>query len=859
MGTWPQFSYPYDGIVDKLNTWGGNNSPMPYASGKGGVSGLMPWIRVISAYGCEDENGSANGLVMQSNYPQDGFNIRYGNGATGNSAKSGICGFELNMEKPVEVKGRPTRPSPIISGLSVSEADVGRKTTNFSITCYTLEHMEKIAKYFLEPGFYVLVEWGWNTRDARKQWVGGYDAPGAITPCMMTQYMNVGHVSKKRIQSNFEYDATLGLTTSGGVKFGDNETYIIDVVLVSQGDVASYMQGHKGSGDVNNVKAGSGLTFKPSSIDASADGDAVGDGLFKQMFNDLISEKQTSEVMKWRTTAISWYDKSYAFIEHDEENDDNKWADASNFVNMDKVIQTNILDVLKKQGSIKSEGSEDFEFPEDKPFLSNERFIRFELAMAILNADGTKKTADAALPKDVTCSSNKVSHVINTDTSIIGAFPSMFSTDKNILYIPNTTAPKFNLDAVFSGKKADEAPINYSNLLGEGNTQNLHPIPTTGINYTGTRKWNNAGFTGAPHAFPSTYNLIKKDNHWNFDEVNGDTIQSYEHDANNWGWLKNLYINFDFFCQTMKSPNYTIRDVLYDLLNGMSAACNSHWKFQIVERPHPNTGTKELQVVDLNFTGIINHTESKIPTFQSRGTTSPFLNVDFNVSAPAAMMNNVLQKRHSNDPKAVEPKQGSLVTVLGSVWSNPKAKDNDGIKPVDMVGTIISGVKYVKAVEGEEDDEPTEEQIKTTNYEAFVGKAGIYPRNQNRNNLKTLTKSIKEGKISDVFMIGTYADSQALRNVYMKNMQGAKYNVPGSPNEGKVNNVAFGVAGVDFTVLGMSGFKRGDTMRFSGLPRNFSDPHTYEVTGLEHTITTTGWETKVITQMRPYGQNKAGK
>ena len=138
MGTWPQFSYPYDGIVNKLNTWGGNNSPMPYASGGGGVSGLMPWLRVISAYGCEDANSSNNGLVMQSNYPQDGFEIRYGNGSTGNNGKSGICGFELNMEKPVEVKGRPTRPGPIISGLSVSEVDVGRKTTNFSITCYTL-------------------------------------------------------------------------------------------------------------------------------------------------------------------------------------------------------------------------------------------------------------------------------------------------------------------------------------------------------------------------------------------------------------------------------------------------------------------------------------------------------------------------------------------------------------------------------------------------------------------------------------------------------------------------------------------------------------------------------------------------
>ena len=41
MGTWPQFSYPYPEIRNKLKTWGGNNSPMPYASGKGGVSGLV--------------------------------------------------------------------------------------------------------------------------------------------------------------------------------------------------------------------------------------------------------------------------------------------------------------------------------------------------------------------------------------------------------------------------------------------------------------------------------------------------------------------------------------------------------------------------------------------------------------------------------------------------------------------------------------------------------------------------------------------------------------------------------------------------------------------------------------------------
>jgi hypothetical protein len=67
------------------------------------------------------------------------------------------------------------------------------------------------------------------------------------------------------------------------------------------------------------------------------------------------------------------------------------------------------------------------------------------------------------------------------------------------------------------------------------------------------------------------------------------------------------------------------------------------------------------------------------------------------------------------------------------------------------------------------------------------------------------------------------------------------------------------MAKVNFTVHGISGFKRGDTLRFEGLPKNFSYPHTYEVTGLEHEVTTTGWYTKVETGMRPYGANTAAK
>lgn len=860
MGNWPQFSYPDSKVITKLNTWGGNNSPMPYSSGKGGVSGLMPWIRVISAYGCNSPNGSENGLIMQSNYPEDGFNIRYGDGVTGGSGKSGVCGFELDYKTPVRVKGRPTRPAPIISGLSISEVDIGRKTTNFQIVCYTLEHMEKIAKYFLEPGFYVLVEWGWNTKDARKVWCGD-STTGAITPCMMAKYINQGYIKTKRVQSNYEYDATLGLTTNGGIKLGDNETYILDVELTSQGEVAEYMQGHKGS--PNTDKNVTSERFDPAAIDEAANKDGVAKALFRQMFNDLISEKQSGEIKSWETQNISNKKKEYAFIEYDKPNNDNVWADESNYVNMDKTIQANVLDALKKVKSVQSsdgEDSIDFKFPEDKPFLSKERFIRFELACAILNEDFTDKSSKADPASNSGCDDNKASLVINIDTCICGAHPHMFSVDKNSLYIPNPTAPSFNIDSAFSGESADVKFIDLEDL--DSNTQNLHPSVTAGISYTGTRKKNNDGFEGGgvPHAFPSQYELKEEDNSWK-----DKSIKPYECPKGHWGWLKNLYINFDFFCKVMKTPNYTIRDVMYDLLNGMSSAVNSHWKFQIVERHHPNTEKTELHVVDLNFSGVINHKEDLIPTFQLRGTTSPFIGAEFNVTTPAAMQNSVLQKRASNDIKAsVAPEFGGLIPVAGSVFSNPNSKDNDGIIPIDPVATIVSGIKFKEPLIKNEQTNSSDSQqkdadtVRSANYQFFVGKAGVFPANQNRSDMEGTVSAINDGNIQDVFKVGTFNDSVALRQVFLKDIDSQGWRDPENQNYGKVN-VPFGMAEVNFTVLGMSGFKRGDTLRFEGLPKNFSYPHTYEVTGLEHQITTTGWETQVKTGMRPYGANTAAK
>ena len=116
--------------------------------------------------------------------------------------------------------------------------------------------MEEVAKYFLNPGFAVLVEWGWNTKDARKSWCG-YETSkrGKVTVDDIFAYNQFKTIKSKREKANYEYDATLGFITDGGLEFGDNETYKISVTLSSIGEVAEYMQSH-----VNAKKEGDAST-----------------------------------------------------------------------------------------------------------------------------------------------------------------------------------------------------------------------------------------------------------------------------------------------------------------------------------------------------------------------------------------------------------------------------------------------------------------------------------------------------------------------------------------------------------------------------------------------------------------------
>ena len=122
---------------------------------------------------------------------------------------------------------------------------------------------------------------------------------------------NFSYIKEKRVKSNFQYDALLGINAGGGVSFGDNETYTMDVKIVGVGNIAEYAQTHRGSNPTTNASNKSNWEFKPYDIEQFAKNpDNLGMVLYMQMYNQLpLAKKNEADAAK-RGSMVSSGDRS---------------------------------------------------------------------------------------------------------------------------------------------------------------------------------------------------------------------------------------------------------------------------------------------------------------------------------------------------------------------------------------------------------------------------------------------------------------------------------------------------------------------------------------------------------------------
>ena len=611
---WPKLSNIEDNIYINLTS--------EVSSSKVGfnASKRMAWIRVFSGARVleydsskdtivKDKDGkettkkgtrARNGLILSSVNQSDVFKGTTEFTSTyGDSVSSGDMGLSWDGNPISSGIGAPLRPSPIITALEIKEGkdQISRECT-LTMKAFSLAQIELMQTYFLEPGYSLCIEYGWNSVNGIKSAINT-NVKENKAQHILSQAVNINLDYNKlhsiRVNSAGDYDSFLGFIVGGTVS-SDGDKWTVSVKLRGAPGLPTFLQTQNkslqidGKGDIVD-KPGEPKPYGVSETEEAGSGEIRRDRRFKNMFNQLPSQRQTDQVRKLMPT-----------------------TDWDSYLNLDAAVNKSITTYanpgfIAKIFGNSSEIKVGKSTIEKEKLFSKNKYIRFDLAVKILNSN-SEFTA-------YTMGSKKLSVEFDISKAKIGAFPNMFSTKASKLVIPGFM-PDFSVY-----------------FLNEGQVDQLKGgIFRSGGNEYGIVR--NA-IPGQPIQFVEQTDLNE---------------DGYVEKSGYWGYLKNLYINFDLFVEKLTQKNKNIREVFVDMLNEMSSAVNSFWNFQIVEET-VNTGKVEegkptpskiiITVIDENWVGSNPNTNTKV--FYHSGPKSVFLDANLDISVPSEMTNQIISRR----------------------------------------------------------------------------------------------------------------------------------------------------------------------------------------------------------------------
>lgn len=849
------------------------------------TSKLTSWIRVFS--------GADNGLILESNTD---YNLLRATGQTtstiyGDAISSGTIGKDFQgkdintvllpftpgivatsaTSSPIYADPKVLRPSPIITGFSSKEGidQISREGT-LQIKAFSKAQMEEIQKYFLEPGYTLFVEMGWNTPLGIKGITKTIDKGKQLSTSEIVQNisqksLNIDSLRSTRLLSEGEYDCFLGFIVGGNVT-SDGDNFNISVSLRGQPSIPSSLQSYRGaqtlnssgnlSGDTNPDKSKN--TYTPEQL---TDNESSPEKRrFRYMFNELPANKQLDSV-KALENLIS----------------------INQFINFDKSVESKIVDYSNKNsGWLGIWGEKVVEVTvgnktidvEKENLIPKNKYIRMDLAIRIINtvsSDVKFTSGGKTLPLQ-----------INIDTTKIGTFPNMFSTNPDKLLIggtvPDFHSAYFLKSSIITQKK-------------DGYLEGFSPInPDDKI--TSGKSLSNSSV-------------------------------DYLEDAGYWGWLRYLYVNFDVFYKVLDKKILNTRDVILDLLNEISSAVNAHWKFQIVERKYqkplsgiefssvtqtPDEGDTYLTIVDENFigkpTGIGN---TKI--FDHSGINSVFRNANLDIEIPSAMAGLLISSRLGQTvaPDAQIIKTNStffnsssdlfsaiVAKNTGNVTAENGGNDNEGtternpskiqedidnkfivdktfpknggleVKVIDVqsgktvwnYGVTPNGAQFSKVYDNVVQNEykklndelntakETEQSQGESRLQTNIDKVDVITKldtivsnksgNAEENSIDNLNDDKYINEFKKNFAIYCYRDSEFFDLM--------KQNYIRSKTESL--SILLPIK-YSFTILGNSGIRRGDMFKISGIPDKYSKHGIFQVTEIENQLNQSSWETTI--------------
>ena len=798
MSEFPRYRPIQQFVIDELNL----KKSLVY------TSRLNAWIRVTANAG--------QGLVLQSNpdIPIVGSTSVYGN-----ASSPGIVGLNWAGDA-VKVSGddRGLRPSPTISGLSIKNGTSGlTRECNFSIEAYTPGQVDVIQLYFGQPGFTSVVEFGWDLEKAHNQKL-------ELNASSISKLNNFKNVLDKRKKSKGNYDNFLGFIT--GFKIGsEGDKYTIDVTLKGLGELPQTLKLHKPVEDDTpetenesgrkKTKSISSLKYTPTSFRSKNIN--AGEKNFMYMFNALPSHKQIQSVKDLRS--------EYGRVE--------------NFINFNDVTKEHIQE--ETEGSDGGGDTLDIKgttvkIPKGTQLVGDERFIRFGLLKKIIDTNDVIDPTKMMKFEDGKCYPSK----IFTEFTVCNAFDRIFSTAKDRLVVPNTQTPDFGVLKTLEGEQNN---FKSGNNDCSQKTENRPIASNDGVFGRATSEY---------VEFPQSTGL-------NAPKSNG--FERIQRSSRAWGYIDDLYINFDFAITVIEAENLSYADVILELCNGMSTAVNTLWDFQIMEKVAPVTipgqiekGDLCLQIVEMNCTTERKQTSRNLI---HNGEGSFFINGQLDIDLPGDMMNSIISDRKKLDAGA-------------STDVGPEGSDAGGY-PINEIDDFRDSVLNIlnenarKSVEEKKDKDSTsqiedqavvdsEEDIIGALYNALLNKVGAYPsRKDGKFNMDdTFLERIFDAGTTvgaeEVLFFPTFND-QAL---FKKFLSEDNPNLAPAEKEKKPKGAGtlISMLKYNFEIHGNSGIAHGDNFNIIGIPSVYSKTGFFQVTNVEHNIDGMNWTTSIEGQYR---------
>jgi hypothetical protein len=838
---WPKLTNIETNIVNTIKSYGDSMK----------VSRLNAWIKVFSGAIV----GSNQGLIMQSNTDFKLFKAAGETDATiyGGLQSAGVLGKDWNGNSVETNLGRRLRPSPIITSFSVKEGkdQISRQAT-LEIKAFSLEQMEKIQSYFLEPGYSLYIEWGWNTADGIRNITPIKGGAASIVSTIADKSLSWTKLSETRLNSNGEFDCFLGFIVGGNVS-GDSENFNISVNLRGAPSLPTYMQTNQGTTriDADGKLAESRKVKKPfGTVESETEASQL--RRFGKMFNDLPAFRQTTDIADLKSSVVK-----------------------TQFINFDEVVRKQVQaavapnwysDAAIEVELASTDGSETKEIEIAKEDLfSSHRYIRMDLAVDILNKIGSLDAYKIG--------GKEITFKININDTVIGSFPKQFSTKADKLIIPGPLPDFFQ----YYLQSNEIEQLNGANLLVNGS--NIPPRQAD----------------DGLELFRPASDL----NQFGFKEKNG-----------YWGYLKFLFVNFEMYKSKIEQKNKNIREIFLDILNEMSSAVNSFWNFQIVEGE--SSGNIIITVIDENFIGQ-NPNETKPVRFRHVGNDSVFLDANIDISIPAEMTNQIVATRLGNssnpDEAIVSTSKKSFFETSGDLFisatTTPATNTATGSNEPDPVPAgptkqdeIDALLKRQADLLAQREKIPDNRNQANTNERIRLyqeSNAAFSEANKLKQQLKaeataaeaaaeaavkaeqkaqveaaatTLTANLSKLTVVPLSKLDKIApgkeelnDQKELSNLTILKQNFMIYTFDDTEFLDRLKREAFGNKGesrlshplpikYSFKILGNSGIRRGDMFNILGIPTKYEEKGLFQVTQIEHSLEGNQWFTNITGDYR---------